>query len=263
MTPTRPTAAAVPAPAETPLDAAFLAQDADPDPALRLRFHERVLDAELAVPLAAGAEEPLAPQVFDLEDGRFVLAFNRDERLADFFGAPVEFAVLTGRRLVAALAGQGTGVGLNLGAPSATLLPPEAIDWLAAMAAREPEAREARLATFAAPAVPRPLADALAAKLATMADAVPAAHLVASGADTLLVLTGVTGGAQTGVAAAIAEAVRFTADGPAIDVAFAETGSAMAEAAARAGLRLALPEAKRREPAGPGMDPARPPRLRF
>ena len=126
--------------AETPLDAAFLAQEADPDPALRLRFHERVLDAELAVALDEAAEgDALRPSVYDLEDGRFVLAFDRDERLADFFGMPTAFAVLTGRRLAAMLAGQGTGIALNLGAPSATLLPAAAVDWLAAMVQPAPE----------------------------------------------------------------------------------------------------------------------------
>lgn len=256
--------------AETPLDAAFLASAADPDPALLLRFHERVLDAELAVPLAGEAGETLDPQVFDLEDGRFVLAFDRDERLADFFGAPTDFAVLTGRRLATLLAGQGTGIALNLGAPSATLLPAGAVDWLAAMAAPAPEAREARLAGLAAPAsVPPALAAGLAAKLAAMADAVPAAHLVATGEGSglVLALTGVPEAARTGVAAAVAEAVRFTADAPSLDVTFVEAGSASAAAVARAGLRLDLPRPETEPetpPAaqGPGRDPARPPRLR-
>lgn len=250
--------------AETPLDLAFLAQEADPDPALRLRFHERVLDAELAVPLAgSGAADALAPQVFELEDGRFVLAFDRDERLADFLGAPTEFAALSGRRLVALLAGQGTGIALNLGAPSATLLPAEAVAWLAEMAAPAPEGREARLAGLAAPEVPDALAAALAAKLAAMADAVGTAHLVASGGGLVLALGGVPEAARTGVAAAVAEAVRFTADAPEIDVAFVDAGSAAAAAIARFGLRLDLQRsAAPPAAAGPGMDPDRPPRLR-
>ena len=181
---------------ETPLDAAFRAQEADPDPALRLRFHERVLDAELLVPLAAAAGDTLDPQVFDLEDGRFVLAFDRDDRLADFVGAPTDFAALSGRRLAPMLAGRGIGIALNLGAPSATLLPAAAVDWLAAMVRPVPEARDGRLAGLAAPDVPEALRAALAAKLAAMADAIATAHLVAASdgggpAGAVLVLAGV------------------------------------------------------------------------
>ena len=250
---------------QTPLDVAFLAAEADSDPALRLRFHERVLDAELAVPLAGEADGSLDPRVFDLADGRFVLAFDRDERLADFLGAPTAFAALSGRRLVATLAGQGVGIALNLGAPSATLLPAEALDWLAAMVAPAPEEREVRLSGLTRPEVPPALADALAAKLAAMTDAVAAAHLVATGgseAGIVLALTGVPPEARPGVAAAVAEAVRFSDGAPAIDIAFLDAGSPAATAVARSGVRLALPAAARPEPSRPGSDPARPPRLR-
>lgn len=254
----------------TPLDAAFVAAEADPDPALRLRFHERVLDAELAVALAeaAGAGGSLSPRVFELEEGRFVLAFDRDERLADFFGAPTEYVALTGRRLAALLAGQGIGIALNLGAPSAALLPAESVDWLAAMVAAPPQPRETRLAGLAEPEVAPALRLALAAKLAAMADAVAEARLVAvaeegGGVGVALVLSGVPVDARAGVAAAVAEAVRFTEGAPEIDVAFLDGDSAAAAEVARVGLRLALPEPE--GPAagvGPGMDPKRPPRLR-
>lgn len=248
--------------AETPLDAAFRAAEAGDDAAARLRFHERVLDAELMVPLAAEAEAALAPRVFDLADGRFVLAFDRDERLAEFFGAPTEFAALSGRRLVAMLAGRGVGVALNLGAPSATLLPGAAVDWLAEMAAQAPEVREGRLAGLRVPDVPEALRAALAAKLAAMADAVGGAFLVASDGGLVLALVGVDEAARSGVAAAIAEAVRFTEGAGGLDVAFVEAGGPAAEAVARAGLRLDLPAAEAESRPGPGMDPARPPRLR-
>jgi catechol 2,3-dioxygenase-like lactoylglutathione lyase family enzyme len=101
---------------ETPLDAAFRAQEADPT--LRPRFYERVLDAELVVPLAEEAGESMRPQVFPLEQGPYVLAFDRDKRMGAFLEGPVPFAPLSGRRLVALLAGQGIGIALNLGAPS-------------------------------------------------------------------------------------------------------------------------------------------------
>jgi hypothetical protein len=64
------------------------------------------------------------------------------------------------------------------------------------------------------------------------------------------------------VAAAVAEALRFSADPGELDVTFVEAGSAAAAAVASAGLRLELPRAEVRAPTAPGMDRDRPPRLR-
>jgi hypothetical protein len=80
---------------ETPLDAAFLAMEADPEAeAPRLRFHEALLGAELFVLLEEEAEERLKPRLFDLEEGRFVLAFDTDARLAAFLDEPAAYAAL-------------------------------------------------------------------------------------------------------------------------------------------------------------------------
>lgn len=254
--------------AETPIDAAFRAQEADPaDPALRLRFHERVLDAELVLVLAGPAGERIEPEVLALEAGRFVLAFDRDERLAAFLEAPAPFAALSGRRLVALLAGQGIGIALNLGAPSGTLLPPEAVDWMAAIGAEAPAEAAGRIREVGAPDAPPALVAALGAKLAAMAGVVAEAHLVGARFDDgrsglVLALVGVPEEARTGVAAAIAEAVRLSGAGePGVDVTFLAPGASGLGAMARAGLRLELPRAAE-APVGPGMDPERPPRLR-
>jgi hypothetical protein len=85
----------------TPLDLAFAAQERAPeDAALRLRFHERVLDTELFVALEeAPGPALLRPQVFVLDEGAYILAFDREERLAAFLAALTEFASLSGRRL--------------------------------------------------------------------------------------------------------------------------------------------------------------------
>ena len=164
----------------TPLDAAYRAQEADPDPVLRLRFHERVLDAELLLLLAeAAVGDRLRPEIFELAEGRFALAFDRDDRLAAFVGAPAPFVALAGRRLVALLAGQGVGIGLNLGAPSAMLLPAASVEWMAGMAGEGPPQAAERLRAVAAPGdVPPGLIAALGPKLAAMAGVVGAAHLV-------------------------------------------------------------------------------------
>ena len=158
---------------ETPLDRAYLAHEAMPeDERLRLRFHERLLDAELFLLLreeAAGGK--LKPEVFALETGPVALVFDRDERLAAFLEAPAPYAALSGRRILGLLAGQGIGLGLNLGvAPSSALLPAAAVDWLAAMAAEAPVPGEGMLRGFAPPGpLPAALIEALGIKLAAMA----------------------------------------------------------------------------------------------
>ena len=108
----------------TRLDAAHAAMEAAPDDgAARLRFYERLADGELFLMLAEEAQgENLSPEVFDLSDGRFVLAFDREERLADFAEGSAPYAVLSGRGLAAMLAGQGIGLAVNPGALSSILI---------------------------------------------------------------------------------------------------------------------------------------------
>ena len=73
----------------TPLDAAHAAMQAAPeDAAPRLRFFETLADAELFLMLTQEAQgETLSPETFEVEEGRFVLAFDREDRLAAFTGA--------------------------------------------------------------------------------------------------------------------------------------------------------------------------------
>jgi hypothetical protein len=252
----------------TPLDRAFAAQEGAPDDAaVRLRFHERVLDAELFVPLAeAPGPDRLRPQVFVLDEGAYVLAFDREDRLAGFLAAPAEFAALSGRRLAGLLEGQGVGVALNLGAASGTLLPPGAVDWLAGMAADAPAELTARPEAVARPGtVPPALLAALGPKLAAMAGPVGQACLVEAryrdaGSGLLLALAGVPEAVRPGVAAAVAEAVRFSAADVRLDVAFLGSESPEWARLAAVGLGLDIPL-----PAGTcsglGMDPGRPPWL--
>lgn len=255
---------------ETQLDAAFRAQGTG-DPAAERRFHERVLDAELFLALVTEPErddERLAPLIFDLEEGRFALAFDRDDRLAEFLEGPAPYAAMPGRRLVAALAGQGIGLGLNLGAPSAVLLPGDAIDWLAALAEAVPVALEARLGRLGPPSLAPPdLIAALGAKLAAMAEVIDEALLAGAEAEgrpvLLLALAGVPSAAQAGVAAAVAETVRFSGEGAAVDVSFIEAEGTLA-AIRPVALRFELPrhQPPAPKPKPPGMDPSRPPILR-
>jgi hypothetical protein len=175
--------------------------------------------------------------------------------------------------MVALLAGQGLGLGLNLGvAPSSTLLPAEAVTWLAAMAAGAPSEAAGHLRGFApSREVPQGVIDALGTKLAAMAAMIGQAHLVSARHDdgtesALLALVGVPEGRQADVAAAVAEAVRFSgAAGWRLDVVFPSQGGAAAQAVARVGWRFELPrpaETRAGNRAGPGTDPDRPPILR-
>ena len=97
----------------TMLDRAYGEMEAGGDTE-RLRFYERLADAELFLLLEREAEGGrIAPQVFPLEEGPVVLAFDTEDRLAEF-SPGAAYAAMTGRALAEMLAGQGLGVGLNL-----------------------------------------------------------------------------------------------------------------------------------------------------
>ncbi len=262
---------------QTDLDRAHAAMEAAPeDDAARLRFYERVADAELFLMLT---EEPagdaIAPALFDLEDGRFVLAFDREERLSAFAEGPVPYAALPGRVIARTLAGQGVGLGLNLGvAPSAFLMPAEALAWLAGTLDLAPGAAEARPVAYGAPAgLPDTLLNALDAKLARLAGLAARAHLVAvtyeDGArGHLLAFEGARAGAEAALAKAVSEALVFSGiEAGAVDVTFLAAGDPALAALARQALSFDLPEPVRETaqvlaPEAPGMDPSRPPKLR-
>jgi len=118
---------------QTDLDLSHAAMEAAPgDGAARMRFYAAMADAELLLLLE---EEPtgdhLSPQLFAVEEGQFVLAFDTEERLAAFAETTVPYAALSGRVLAGMLSGQGIGLGLNLGvAPSSILVPDDAICWM-------------------------------------------------------------------------------------------------------------------------------------
>jgi hypothetical protein len=256
---------------ETALDAAFLAMEADLEAeAPRLRFHEALLATELFVLLEEEAGERLKPRHFDLEEGRFVLAFDTDARLAAFLDEPAPYAALSGRRLAAALAGEGVGIALNPGvAPAQTLLPAEAVDWLAAMSATG-ERAEARLREVGPPrGAPDALLAALKARVDLMAGAIAAAWLaqarLTDGTERLtLAVTGAGPEAEPEVAESFAEAARFAQT--TLDLAFLPAEAPALGAFVRFGIRfdpppLPVPDPPA-APKAPGRDPARPPRLR-
>ena len=259
----------------TPLDIAHAAMDAAPeDDAARLRFYERVADGELFLLLESEVEDQaVTPRVFALEDGPVVLAFDREDRLSAFTGAPAPYAALPGRVIAAQLAGQGIGIGLNLGvAPSSFLISAGAVDWLAATLGHAPAEVEARPVSFHAPGgLPERLIEGLDAKLARAGGLAMAALLAGvSYADGrrghMLAFVGAAPGAQEALARAAAEALTFSGlDAGEMDVTFLAPEDAALAPLARVALRFDLPMPALPDPiarAAPGMDPDRPPRLK-
>ncbi|MCB6177063.1 SseB family protein [Rhodobacter sp. Har01] len=259
----------------TLLDAAHAAVSAAPDDErARLRFYERLADGELFLLLEREAEaEVLDPRVFALDSGPVVLVFDREERLAEFSGGVVApYAALPGRVIAGLLKGQGIGLGVNLGvAPSEMLLPPEALDWLADALAPAPEEVEAVPESFVAPVVPEDFVAGLDAKLARaggLATAAVLAGVVYAGGRQghLLAFLDAVPGSQGALARAVQEALVFSGlEAGEVDVAFLTAGEPAAEALAAVGLRFDLPVPEATEPVAPkppGMDPARPPKLR-
>ncbi|AWB48566.1 hypothetical protein HYN69_08630 [Gemmobacter aquarius] len=259
----------------TPLDAAFAATEAHPeDDTARLRLYQQIADAELFLLLTGEpAGETLSPRVFPLEDGPVVLAFDSEDRLAAFTEGPAPYAALPGRIIAGQLAGQGIGLGLNLGvAPSSTILPAAAMDWLATTLASAPEETSAKPRAFHAPrALPETLTAALTAKLAHAGGLASAALLAAVDyADDrrghMLAFLDARPGAESALARAVAEALTFSGvEAGELDVTFLGSSDPAAQALVRVARRFDLPEPVRTEPAAPaapGMDPDRPPRLR-
>ncbi|XDA97733.1 SseB family protein [Sulfitobacter sp. LCG007] len=261
----------------TPLDRAFAAmREAPQDNAAELGFYERLADCELFLLLATDARDghgTITPDIFDLGTEKYVLVFDREERLSEFTGRPAPYAALSGRVIAQMLAGQGIGLGLNLDvAPSSQLLPPAAVDWLHEMLANPPVETEARFSKVLPPAgLPERLLHALDAKLSSAAGRAECAWLAAVAQDDakrgyLLAFIDAAPGAQGALARAVSEALTFSglAD-VALDVTFAAPGDPLVERLARVGLRFDLPQPEPKALAvrpAPGSDPSRPPILK-
>lgn len=259
----------------TPLDQAHVAMEAAPeDGAARLRFYDRLAGSELILLLEAEPEgERIRPAIFPVEGQDFVLVFDREDRLTEFVGGPAPYAALPGRRLAEMLAGQGIGLGVNLGvAPSSILIEAASVDWLAATLAEAPEEVEERPEEITAPlGVPEVLLTALDARLATAEGLAAMAYLVgavhAGGRrGHLLAFVDPLPGAEPALARAVGAALTFSGiEAGSLDVGFFRASDPMAARFARLGLRFDLPVAPQAEPlpgSAPGMNPDAPPRLR-
>lgn len=253
----------------TPLDTAHAAIC---DDASRLRFYDRLVATELHLLLKEEAQgDIIEPRLFPLEDMQIVLAFDTPERLTEFTGGIVPHATLSGRLLLGMIAKEGLGLGVNLEtAPSATLLPPDAVQWLTQTLENAPDEVAATPEEFSAPTgLPEALITALDARLAASAGLAKMAYLVAVRYDTgaqshLLAFVDAVPGAQPSLARNVNEALVFSGiEAGALDVAFFAASDPMAARLARVGLRFDLPQPESPPVrAAPGSDPDRPPLLK-
>lgn len=259
----------------TPLDAALAAiADHPEDDAIRLQLYRLLADAELFLLLETEpAGETLTPRVFPLGDGPLVAAFDSEEHLAEFNQGPAPYAALPGRIIAAQLAGQGISLGVNLGvSPASTILPPDAMDWLATILSTGPEQTTARPQSFHPPrALPDTLIAALGEKLSRaggLADKALLAGVTYSDnrRGHMLAFIAARPGAEDALARAAAEALVFSGiEAGEMDVTFLAATDAAAASLSRVAHSFDLPEPLHPEPAAPaapGLDPDRPPRLR-
>lgn len=265
----------------TPYDRAHAAMEAEPEnEALRLAVYDRLADAELFVLLEAepDADGDIIPQVFETEEGDFVLAFDLEDRLAAFSDGPAPYAALPGRVIAQTLAGEGVGLGINLGvAESAMLLPPEALEWLTDTLTHAPKATAARPVGFDAPSLPPAilglLLPAFAAKFEQLAGLAAQALLAGVSYEDghrghVLAIIGAPDMAQPGIAKAMGEALTFSGlEAGQLDVTFLAEDDPATAVLLETALVLHLPERVVEEVQelkikAPGMDPDKPPILR-
>lgn len=263
----------------TEIDRAHAAMEAAPDDDVaRLRFYERLADSEVFLLLEGEAEgDRISPATFEAEDQPFVLVFDREERMSEFYGkAAAPYAALSGRGLTQMLEGQRMGIALNMGvAPSAMLIPAEAVDWLAQTLGSAPQEVEGQIVEVTAPkGLPEEVLQALDRKLATAAGLAVEAYLCGviydgGGRGHMLAFVGTVDGAEAALTAAVNEALVFSGiDAGMLDVAHLQGGDPVSMRVAKVGLRFDLPSPQMPQTPGvnpganPGMDPSRPPKLK-
>lgn len=258
----------------TPLDTAFEAMDQDPDnTAARLRFFERLADSELYLLLEAEPAEnrnQVSPRLFPVEDQTYALIFDSAERLSDFAEDAAPYLTLEGRELAEFLRGKAIGLGLNLGvAPSSTLLPASAVDWLAGALDNQASEVSVQVREVTPPVgVPQEFLKALDVKLSALAGLARGAILAGTVFDnnsrgTVLAVLDAPENAQSTLREAISEAVSFSATGLGLDIFFTQSDDPSVAPLRKVGLVFSIPERPQPKPlTAPGLDPAKPPKLR-
>lgn len=249
----------------TPLDELCQVPFHEADAPARARILSRLADTELfAALLAEPADDRAELRLFDLPEGRFALACDREERLAGFVGGPVAYLALPGRVLAAALAEEGRGLLVNPGHASQLMLDAGVLGWLVqALQARPSMAPDeaARRLGAPSPEAVALLAEPLAQRLGDMAGLVGRLALVAAEWQDgrqghALILAGVEPAHEDAVAKALAELLAFLPELPGgVDIGFAGPDLP-------AGALVLEPPPPPPAPEPARRDPSAPPRLR-
>jgi hypothetical protein len=252
--------------------AAVLATDGPGADAARLTFFHRFADTPLFVLLEREAEgASFEPRIFDLTEGRAVLAFDLEERLARMGQGPMPYAELPGRVLARLLAGEGLALGLNFGAACASemLLPAEAMQWLDTVLAPQSDVMQSDvgLGDLTRLDPPHPgLLLALSQILQNAPDtwagmAQGLAVYSRDGAGVILV-QGAAPGVDTALQSSLFEALRFCdLSGQVIDIGFVGA-KGLPDGGARMIWPAPLPASAPVNTKPPGMDKDQPPKLR-
>ena len=256
----------------TPLDQAYANMEAGGDEE-RLSYYGLLAGAELFVALT---EEPsgdnIKPWIFDTGQGKLAIAFDTEDRLAEFGNGPTSFVALSGRTIVEMLRGQGIGLGVNLVvAPSGHLMEPSDIEWLARTLDQQPEETDARPTALNPPsALPDAFLVALDARLSALAGQARYAYLAEAEYEGglkshLLAFVNALDGAEAALVQTVSEALTFSGiEAGALDVMFVEASDPIAAQFAKAGLRFDLPQPSAPEDVqmeAPGSNPDKPPIL--
>lgn len=265
-------------------DQAMRAMAAAPeDTTARLVFHAELSRAELFVLLEAEvAGDRMVPRVFDLSDGRAVLAFGSEMELAGFAGGAAAYAALPGRVLVSMLARSEVPLALLIGPDlaHAAFVAPEALRWLdRTLAAAAPSEAQATPERFTAPDLPQSVLALLIPALERRLSGMPGLDaVVLAGArwqggarGHVLALSGLPEAAQAPVARAVVEALSLSGlEAGGVDVIFPPdpamqslraVGLVLAPAPFRPSTdQIVSPDSP--PGANPGLDPDRPPKLR-
>lgn len=256
----------------TPLDEAFVAMDAAPgNDQARLTWYDRLAASEMFLLLEAEAEgDRIRPKVFAVDGADLVVAFDREERLAEFAGDVAPFVGMSGRTLAQMLSDAGLGLAVNLGTDFETVLEGEAIGWLSGTLSQAPEVVEDRPDEVLPPdGLPETLLTALDARLATTHGRASLAYLVATRYDDgrqghLLAFVEAMDGYEGALAQLVGDALSFSGlEAGSLDVGFFRAADPMCATFAKVGLRFDLPQlADPIAPVAPGSDPDKPPLLR-
>jgi hypothetical protein len=250
----------------TALDRAFEQMQAAPDDTqLRRAYYTKLALSEVFVPLEEGSDN--APLLIESDGLHYALAFDSEARLAAFFEAGQSRAVMSGRALARGLIGAQTGIGLNLGvADTAMLIPPEAIEWVTGFETSI-SVDMSRIVSIEPAQFSEKTLAALDTFFATLEGAAQVVHC-ATGIDeanaraSLFVFENANPSLHAGITQQLAQSLAML-EGIENAVVVFDPQDALLTRLHKVALSIALPEPRvQLQPAIPGSDPSKPPKLR-